>query len=80
MSEERIVNLLEEIRDVQLHQLQLSQENARLYQEAVTANDKALRRGKKAQIGFFVAMLLFLMFVIYAEWFGNGIPQPSWVK
>ena len=80
MSEERVVMLLEEIRDLQNQQLQLSQENHRRYEEAVETHDKALRRGKKAQIGFVVVMFLFLLFVIYAEWFLDGIPRPSWVK
>ncbi len=80
MSEERIVKLLEEIRDLQNQQLQLSQENHRRYEEAVKTHDKALRGGKKVQIGIFVLVILFLLFVIYAEWFTGGIPKPSWVK
>ncbi|HJZ68484.1 MAG TPA: hypothetical protein VKF81_10215 [Blastocatellia bacterium] len=80
MSEERIVQLLEQIRDLEDQHLKLSKENTRIYDEAVEANQKALRRGKKVQVAFFVIMLLFLLFVIYAEWFANGIPQPSWMK
>ena len=80
MSEERIVELLEQIRDLQNQQLKLSQETTRTYKEDVEANQKAVRRWKKGQIGFFVVMLVFLLFVIYAEWFSNGIPKPSWMK
>jgi hypothetical protein len=80
MSEERIVGLLEEIRDLQNQQLEFSRENSRTYQEASKNHEKAVRRGRTGQIVFFALMLLFLLFVIYAEWFADGIPKPSWVK
>jgi hypothetical protein len=80
MAEEQTIQLLEEIRDLQHQQLQLAQENHRRYEESVKTYDKELRRGKKAQIGFVVVMFLFLLFIIYAEWFLDGIPKPSWVK
>ncbi len=91
MSEERVVTLLEEIRELQNQQLQLSKENTRKYEErheeavkanevAVRTHDKAVRRGRIVQVGFVVVMFLFLLFVIYAEWFMDGIPKPSWVK
>jgi len=80
VSEERIVKLLEEIRDLQNHQLQLSQENNQRYKEAVTASAKYGRRQRAAQIVFLIVMVLVFVLLIYAEWFLDGIPKPSWVK
>ena len=80
MSDDLVVKLLEEIKDIQQQQLQLAQDNHRRYAEAVTINDKTQSRAKKIQIAFFVLMLVVFALLIYAEWFANGIPKPSWVK
>ena len=80
MSEVQIVKLLEEIRDLQKQQLQLSQENNQRYKEAVTASDKYGRRQRVALIIFLILMVLVFVLLIYAEWFLDGVPKPSWVK
>jgi len=80
VSEVQIVKLLEEIRDLQKQQLQLSQENNQRYKEAVTASDKYGRRQRVALIIFLILMVLVFVLLIYAEWFLDGVPKPSWVK
>ena len=80
MSDDQIVRLLEEIRDLQNQQLQLSQENNRRYAEAIKTNEKTQSRARKSQIVVFVLMLLVFALLIYAEWFADGIPKPSWTK
>jgi hypothetical protein len=80
MSQEQITKLLEEIRDLQKRQLELSQKSHDRYEEAVKRHDKEVGIGKRIQIALFVVLMLFLLFVIYAEWFMGGIPRPSWMK
>jgi CHASE3 domain sensor protein len=80
MSEEQIVKLLEEIRDLQHQQLQLSKENNQRYKEALKASEKYGRRQRVALIVFLILMLAVFVLLIYAEWFADGIPKPSWVK
>ena len=80
MSDDQIVRLLEEIRDLQNQQLQLAHDNNRRYAEAVKSNEKAVSRARKSQIVLFVLMLLVFGSLIYAEWFAAGIPKPSWMK
>ena len=80
MSEEQIVKLLEEIRDLQHQQLQLSQENNQRYKEALKASEKGVRRQRVALIVFLILMVSIFVLLIYAEWFLNGIPKPSLVK
>ncbi|HTF37208.1 MAG TPA: hypothetical protein VK651_02780 [Blastocatellia bacterium] len=80
MSEEQIVKLLEEIRDLQHQQLQLSQENNQRYKEALKASEKGVRRQRVALIVFLILMVSVFVLLIYAEWFLNGIPKPSLVK
>lgn len=80
MSEEQIVKLLEEIRDLQHQQLQLSQENNQRYKEALKVSEKGVRRQRVALIVFLILMVSIFVLLIYAEWFLNGIPKPSFVK
>jgi hypothetical protein len=80
LSEERIVMLLEEIRDLQNQQLQLSQENNQRYKEALKSAEKGVRRQRVSLIIFLILMVSVFVLLIYAEWFSNGIPKPSWVK
>jgi hypothetical protein len=80
MPDDRAILLLEEIRDLQKQQLEISQKSFNRYEQAVNSHNKEVSRGKKAQVAFFVILLLFMLFVIYAEWFMNGIPKPSWIK
>ena len=80
MSEERIVTLLEQIRDLQNQQLTLSQENNERYREAISASNKYARRQRVALIIFLTLMVLVFVLLIYAEWFLDGVPKPPWVK
>ena len=76
MSEEQVVKLLEEIRDLQSQQLQVAQDNNQRYREALKTSEKYGRRQKVSLLVFLILMLLVFGLLIYAEWFLDGVPKP----
>lgn len=72
--------MLEEIRDLQNQQVELARENNLRYAGVVTIHEKDQRRAKKVQIAFFILVLVILGLLLYAQWFLDGNPKPSWMK
>jgi len=80
MSEDHIITLLEEIKELQKQQLELSQKSLGRYEQEIKNHDKEVGRAKKAQIGFIIVLTLFFLFILYIQWFSNGNPKPSWMR
>ena len=80
MSQDEMIQLLREIKDLQQKLVDLSEKSQAQYDEQIKDHNKEVKRGRLGQIGFLIVLATFFAFLLFMQWFGNNNPQPSWMK